>query len=320
MKKPRKSPIGIIKITLLIPAILITLGLTTGMTPQQKAIKGKVVFADTGEPAQGAAVIIEGTTVGTITDAEGLFMLEVDGNPNLVISFVGYSNLRIKPSAMNKKPLKLEPKVFELDPGSVPLGITKDILSVRHDDDLDKQPVFVLDGKVMKDFESIDPDKIEKVEVFKDPHSEVAKKYNAKNGVILITSKNKESIQTEKEVEAINDTNKPKHKGDEVFYVVEEMPMFPGGKAALITYIYSNLEYPESARKKEISGEVYVQFLVATSGKLEDIQIVRSTHQSFDKPALDVFKGMPAWNPGKQREKAVSVQVVVPVRFNADME
>ena len=45
---------GIIKIALLIPAILITLGLTTGMTPQQKPIKGKVVFADTGEPATGA--------------------------------------------------------------------------------------------------------------------------------------------------------------------------------------------------------------------------------------------------------------------------
>lgn len=33
MKKPRKSPMGIIKFALLIPAILITLGLTTGMTP-----------------------------------------------------------------------------------------------------------------------------------------------------------------------------------------------------------------------------------------------------------------------------------------------
>ncbi len=39
MKKPRKSPMGIIKIAFLIPAILITLGLTTGMTPQQKSIK-----------------------------------------------------------------------------------------------------------------------------------------------------------------------------------------------------------------------------------------------------------------------------------------
>ncbi|MCK5137357.1 MAG: hypothetical protein KAR19_16355, partial [Bacteroidales bacterium] len=38
MKKPRKSRMGIIKIALLIPAILITLGLTTGMAPQQKSL------------------------------------------------------------------------------------------------------------------------------------------------------------------------------------------------------------------------------------------------------------------------------------------
>jgi len=44
MKKPRKSPLGFIKIALLIPAVLVTLGLTTGMTPQQKTIKGKVIF------------------------------------------------------------------------------------------------------------------------------------------------------------------------------------------------------------------------------------------------------------------------------------
>ena len=41
MKKPKKSPWGIIKIALLIPAVLVTLGLTTGMTPQQKTIKGQ---------------------------------------------------------------------------------------------------------------------------------------------------------------------------------------------------------------------------------------------------------------------------------------
>ena len=35
-------------------------------------------------------------------------------------------------------------------------------------------------GSVMKDFENIDPENIEKVEIFKDPDSEVAKKYNAK--------------------------------------------------------------------------------------------------------------------------------------------
>ncbi|MEN8230822.1 MAG: energy transducer TonB, partial [Bacteroidota bacterium] len=101
---------------------------------------------------------------------------------------------------------------------------------------------------------------------------------------------------------------------------VEDMPMFPGGKAALKSYIYSHLEYPESLKKKGISGEVNVQFLVTTSGKLEEIKIASSTHKEFDKPALEVFKEMPDWNPGTQRGKPVNVQVVVPVSFNAGEE
>ncbi len=35
---------------------------------------------------------------------------------------------------------------------------------------------------------------------------------------------------------------------------------------------------------------------------------------------MEVFKEMPAWNPGKQRGKAVKVKVIVPVRFRADAE
>ncbi|MCK4748441.1 MAG: energy transducer TonB, partial [Bacteroidales bacterium] len=87
---------------------------------------------------------------------------------------------------------------------------------------------------------------------------------------------------------------------------------------ALKTYIYSNLEYPEALKKKGISGEVYVQFLVSTSGKIEEIQVARSTHKEFESPALEAFKDMPDWIPGMQRRKPVKVRVVIPVRFSAN--
>ena len=178
----------------------------------------------------------------------------------------------------------------------------------------------MLDGKVVKNIESIDPETIEKIEILKDPDSEIAKKYNAKDGLILITSKDAKTVLTPKETKALTEGNASQQKGKEVFYIVEDMPMFPGGKAALKTYIYSNLEYPSELKKKGTSGEVNVQFLVTTSGKLEDIKVASSTHEGFDKPAMDVFKGMPDWNPGKQRSKPVNVQVIVPVRFNAGEE
>ena len=316
MKKPRKSPMGIVKIALLIPAILVTLGLTTGMTPQQKGVKGKVVFAEDGSPAPGASVVIKNSSVGTVVDIDGTFALNVEGNPEIAISFVGYASLVVKASDIGKKPLELELQAYEVDMETVPLTIIQEegeTITIRTNDDKDKQPVFIVDGKKVDDIEHLDPDQIESISVIKDPDSEIVKKYNALNGVIVLTLKNGESSGELNEVQEVQE-------GEEVFFIVEEMPMFPGGKAELKTYIYSNLVYPESAKKKGISGEVMVQFNVKGSGELEDIKVASSTHKEFEKPAMEVFKEMPVWNPGRQRGKPVKVKVIVPVRFNADSE
>ena len=263
MKKPRKSPIGIVKIALLIPTILITLGLTTGMTPEQKGIKGKVVFAEDGSPAPGASVVIKNTSVGTVVDMDGTFALNVDGDPEIVISFVGCATLVVKASDIGKKPLELVPETYKMDLETVPL-------------------TAIQEGK----------------------------------DEISIASEDKASASELKEVQEPQQVK----EDEEVFFIVEEMPMFPGGKAELKTYIYSNLKYPKSAKKKGISGEVMVQFYVKGSGELEDIQVASSTHKEFEKPAEEVFEGMPRWNPGKQRGKPVKVKVIVPVKFNADSE
>lgn len=60
----------------------------------QKRIKG-IVVDDNGESIVGASVAIEGTTIGTITDVQGQFVLDVDQNAILSISFIGYSLQRI---------------------------------------------------------------------------------------------------------------------------------------------------------------------------------------------------------------------------------
>jgi TonB family protein len=314
MKKPEKSRVGIIKIALLIPAVLITLGLTTGMTPQQKGIKGKVVFAESGEPAVGASIVIRNGTRGTVVDRDGTFSLNVNGNPELVVSFVGYASLVVKASEIGNKPLQLRSTAYTMDLETIPLKVIQegaDGISIRVVDDAEKQPVIVVDGKVVKEFRHMDPDQIEKIDVIKDPESKIAKKYNAKYGVILITSKNAAEKTTKKEQNTLESDG-------EVFYIVEDMPRFPGGNAALKTYLYSKLEYPRSAREKGISGEVNVQFYVKTTGELEKIEVASSTHKEFEKAAMDVFKGMPAWSPGKQRGKPEKVKVIVPVVFDAN--
>ena len=59
-------------------------------TQQSKLVKGKVVDKN-GEPIIGANVVVKGTTNGTITDIDGNFSLEVSGNAQLAISYIGYA-------------------------------------------------------------------------------------------------------------------------------------------------------------------------------------------------------------------------------------
>ncbi len=331
MKKPTKSVRGMVTVALMVPVVLIMLGLTTGKATQEGVVTGKVIVAATKEPVPGASVIIIGTTTGTVTDINGDFKLYVEGDPEIAISFVGYQTLKIRSSKIRKKPLELHSKTYtlnlednqpdqelEIAEGTYMKADRAEIeedkitltgsISFKANDNPEASPVFVLDGKVVTEIDDLDPGSIERLEIIKDPESELARKYKAKDGVILITTKN-----STKEKEG-----SPADK--ETFYIVEEMPSFPGGEAALKKYIYSNLEYPEDARKKGIRGEVQVQFTVKASGKLEDIRVIRSANPDLNKPATSVFEEMPDWNPGRQRGKPVSVNVVVPVRFNPDAE
>jgi TonB family protein len=311
MKKPEKSTLGILKIALLIPVVLITLGLTTGMTPQQKTVKGKVILADSGEPVPGASIVIRNGTTGCVTDLDGTFMLNVDGDPELVISFVGYTTLIVKASEIGKAPLKLEVKTYTLDLESVPLVVkqqTSGGVTIRTEDGSVVNPVYVLDGKLMENgIDDLDPNLIESVNVIKDPNDPKAKKYNAKDGLILITTKEGAKVVDES---GSNDEG-------EIFYVVEDMPKFPGDLPAMKSYIYSNLEYPENAKKQGIEGSVIVRFMINNKGKVVNSEVLRSTYQGFDAPALKVINGMPDWTPGKQRGKAVNVWYVISIKFPA---
>ena len=57
----------------------------------------------------------------------------------------------------------------------------------------------------------------------------------------------------------------PKEEEDDehvIFQVVEQMPDFPGGQAALMKYLSSNVRYPVAALENNIQGRVIVQFTV----------------------------------------------------------
>ena len=100
-----------------------------------------------------------------------------------------------------------------------------------------------------------------------------------------------------------------------VFVVVESMPGFPGGDAALFKYLSDNIKYPVIAQESGIQGRVICQFVVNRDGSIVDIEVVRGVDRSLDAEAMRVIAGMPKWSPGKQRGKAVRVKYTLPVNF-----
>jgi protein TonB len=100
-----------------------------------------------------------------------------------------------------------------------------------------------------------------------------------------------------------------------VFMVVESMPSFPGGDAALFKYLGDNIKYPVIAQESGIQGRVICQFVVNRDGSIVDIEVVRSVDKSLDAEAVRVISKMPKWTPGKQRGKTVRVKYTLPVNF-----
>lgn len=100
-----------------------------------------------------------------------------------------------------------------------------------------------------------------------------------------------------------------------VYDAVEEMPAFPGGQAAFMNYLSSNMKYPKDCQEAGIQGRVVVQFVIGKDGRIMNARVIKSVHPSLDKEALRVVNSMPRWTPGKQKGKPVSVTYTVPLMF-----
>lgn len=116
--------------------------------------------------------------------------------------------------------------------------------------------------------------------------------------------------------EEIASPEPPKHVEDnKIFEVVEQNPTFPGGTAALMSWLSQNIKYPVIAAENGVKGRVIVQFVVEKDGSITDVVVVKSVDPSLDKEATRVIKNMPHWIPGRQNGSPVRVRFTVPVTF-----
>ncbi|MFN4146034.1 MAG: energy transducer TonB [Runella sp.] len=102
---------------------------------------------------------------------------------------------------------------------------------------------------------------------------------------------------------------------DQIFQVVEQQPEFPGGMSALMQYLSKNIKYPAAASRANVSGKVFLTFVVNTDGSIQDVQVLKGLGFGCDEEAQRVIKGMPKWKPGKQSGRNVRVKYNLPVSF-----
>lgn len=100
--------------------VILTLSFTSVALNAQTGIKGTVTDKQSEEPLTGAAILIEGTTMGTTADIEGNYEIKLNpGKYNLVISYVSYtttklSNIVVEAGQPTILDIKLEEASLEL--------------------------------------------------------------------------------------------------------------------------------------------------------------------------------------------------------------
>ncbi|MBC7412080.1 MAG: TonB family protein [Bacteroidia bacterium] len=104
----------------------------------------------------------------------------------------------------------------------------------------------------------------------------------------------------------------------QIFTVVEQMPEFPGGEGEMMKYLGSKIKYPAMEKDNNISGRVFLTFVVEPNGNITDVKELRGVKggPGLAQEAMRVVKSMPNWKPGKQNGKSVRVQFNLPVVFS----
>ena len=122
---------------------------------------------------------------------------------------------------------------------------------------------------------------------------------------------------TEQEVSATTEAQAEQNVAEAVtFDAIEVKPTFNGGDAGeFVKWAYSQLNYPEKAKKDKAQGRVLVQFTIGTDGSVSNVELVKGVREDLNAEVLRVVSSSPKWEPGKQNGEAVPVRFSFPVVF-----
>lgn len=123
-----------------------------------------------------------------------------------------------------------------------------------------------------------------------------------------------------------------------IYTALEEMPRFPVpaceemdttlsfknqcAQQALLSFMYSNIEYPMEARQNGNEGTVVASFVIEKDGSISNPQIVKDAGGGTGLEVLRIinalYKSGIKWIPGKREGKPVRAQFNLPIKFKLE--
>jgi len=111
----RKRPLLRLQIIILILMTTVS-GVYSLSATQQNQVSGRITDASTGEPMPGVNIVVKGTNIGTLTDVNGAYSVNVtSGDVVLVFSFIGYTTKEVPLAGRSRVDLELSQEVTGLD-------------------------------------------------------------------------------------------------------------------------------------------------------------------------------------------------------------
>ena len=154
----------------------------------------------------------------------------------------------------------------------------------------------------------IDPNWIEKIELFKDEHEKYI--YSDKNGIILIYPKKRFIDHALMILNSKTDTL--------IYKTVDSYPEFKYAKVdttieAIEKFFKQNYQMPQILTDNGYSGKIYVRCIVEKNGHLSSIEIKQGIDKSLDESVREFVKKMPIWIPAKIKNENVRYHYIFPV-------
>lgn len=93
------------------------------------------------------------------------------------------------------------------------------------------------------------------------------------------------------------------------------LPFYGSSELDIRKYLVNELKYPQIALENNISGKVYIRFIVEKNGNVVVHSIAKSQHPFLDYEAWRVIEKMSNWNPGTYKGKTVDCYFILPISF-----